>query len=398
MSDKLADMRFIRFLLYEVNKIEELLQYPYHEDHSRETFDMAIDAAYDVAHEVFWPAFQEMDREGVTFDGKNVAAPKAMREIWRQCKEGGWFAPNVCYDLGGQQFPLSIFAVTSFLFNVGNSSAAMYVSGAWGAAHLIESFGSEDLKARYLQPLYGGEWGGTMALTEPDAGTSLGDITTTAVKASEGDHYLIRGTKRFISSGDHDLADNIIHPVLARLEDAPPGVKGISLVVVPKRRVNPDGSLGEFNNVVTAGIEHKMGLRGQATATLMFGEQGECHGWLIGEPNKGLSYMFQLMNHARVFTGIQAVAGASAAYHCAAQYARERLQGREITNRDPLSPQIPIISHADVRRMLLQQKAFIEGALGMILFCAKVADRLQNTTDEEEKKNCNLLLETLTPC
>lgn len=398
MSGKLADMRFIRFLLYEVNKIEELLQYPYHEDHSRETFDMALDAAYDLAHEVFWPAFQEMDREGATFDGKNVTAPKAMREIWRQCKEGGWFAPNVRYDLGGQQFPLSIFAVTTFLFNAGNNSAAMYVSGAWGAAHLIESFGSEDLKARYLQPLYGGVWGGTMALTEPDAGSSLGDITTTAVKASDGDHYLIRGTKRFISSGDHDLTENIVHPVLVRLEGAPPGVKGISLVVVPKRRVNPDGSLGEFNNVVTAGIEHKMGLRGQATASLIFGEQGECHGWLIGEPNKGLSYMFQLMNHARVFTGIQAVAGASAAYHCAVQYARERLQGREITNRDPLSPQIPIISHADVRRMLLQQKAFIEGALGMILFCAKVADRLQNTTDEEEKKNCNLLLETLTPC
>ncbi len=398
MSDKLTDMRFIRFLLYEVYNVEELTQYPYHADHSRETFDMAIDAAYQLAREVFWPNYQEFDRNGAQFDGQHVQAPKGMHEIWRHCKEGGWFAPNISFDDGGQQFPMSIFAVTSFLFSCGNTSAAMYVNGTWGAAMLIDKFGSEALKAMYMRKLYAGDWAGTMALTEPDAGTSLGDIKATARKAPDGDYYLISGVKRFISSGDHDLTENIIHPVLARIEGAPAGVKGISLFLVPKFRVNDDGSPGEYNDVATAGIEHKMGLKGQATATLNFGEKGDCRGWLIGEANKGLPYMFELMNRARVFTGIQAVSGASVAYQWALQYARERLQSRDVTCRDVNSPQIPIINHPDVRTMLLKQKAFIEGALGMVLYCAKLADRMANSSDPEECENLNLILEVMTPC
>lgn len=398
MSDKLTDMRHIRFLLYEVFKIEELLKYPYHADHSRETFDMALDAAYQLAREVFWPTYQEFDREGVQFDGRKTTVPKAMHEIWRQYKEGGWFAPNVSYELGGQQFPLSILAVTSFLFSAGNTSASMYLSGTWGAAHLIEMFGNEDLKKRYMNKLYAGEWGGTMALTEPDVGTSLGDIRTTAVKAPNGVHFLLRGVKRFISSGDHDLTPNIIHPVLAKIEGATPGVKGLSLFIVPKYRLDADGNPAEFNDVTTAGVERKMGLKGQVTATLNFGEKGDCHAWLVGEPESGLQYMFLLMNHARIFTGIQAVSGASVAYQCALQYAQERLQGREITNRDPESPQIAIINHPDVRQMLLRQKAFIEGSLGLILYCARVADDMAQTTDEEVREQKSLLLEVLTPC
>jgi len=398
MSDKLTDMRNIRFLLYEVFKIEELLKYPYYADHSRETFDMALDAAYQLAQEVFWPTYQEFDREGVRFDGRQTIVPKAMHEIWRQYKEGGWFAPNVCYDLGGQQFPLSILAVTSFLFSAGNTSASMYLSGTWGAAHLIDMFGDENLRYKYMRKLYAGESGGTMALTEPDVGTSLGDIRTTAVKAPNGDHYLLRGVKRFISSGDHDLTPNIIHPVLAKIEGATPGVKGLSLFIVPKYRLDNDGNPAEFNDVTTAGVEHKMGLKGQATATLNFGEKGDCHAWLVGEPENGLQYMFQLMNHARIFTGIQAVSGASVAYQCALQYAQERLQGREITNRDPNSPQIAIINHPDVRQMLLRQKAFVEGSLGLILYCARVADDMAQTTDEEVLEQKSLLREVLTPC
>lgn len=398
MSDKLTDMRFIRFLLYEVYKVEELTQYPYYADHSRETFDMAIDAAHQLAREVFWPTYQDFDRDGARFDGQSVQAPKGMHDIWRHCKEGGWFAPNVAYDDGGQQFPLSIFAVTSFLFSCGNTAAAMYVNGTWGAAMLIDKFGSEALRETYMRRLYAGDWSGTMALTEPDAGTSLGDIKATARKAADGDHYLISGVKRFISSGDSDLTENIIHPVLARIEGAPAGVKGISLFLVPKFRVNADGSVGEANDVATAGIEHKMGLKGQATATLNFGEKGDCRGWLIGEANKGLPYMFELMNRARVFTGIQSVSGASVAYQCAVQYARERLQSRDVTCRDVNAPQVPIIQHPDVRTMLLKQKAFIEGALGMVLYCAKLADRMENSSDAEERENINLILEVMTPC
>lgn len=398
MSNALTDMRFIRFLLYEVHNVEEVLEFPFFQDHSRETFDMAIDAAYQLAQEVFWPAYQEFDQEGARFDGKQVYLPKAMHDIWRHCKEGGWFAPNVSFEEGGQQFPLSIFAVSSFLFSCGNTAAAMYVNGTWGAAMLIHKFGCQALQEKYMSKLYSGEWGGTMALTEPDVGTSLGDIKTTAVKAADGDYYQITGTKRFISSGDHDLSVNIVHPVLARIQGAPPGVKGISLFVVPKYRVNNDGSIGEFNDVITAGIEHKMGLKGQATATLNLGEHGNCRGWLIGEPNEGLKYMFELMNRARVFTGIQAVSGASVAYQAALEYCKERLQGREITCRDATAPQIAIIHHADVRSMLLKQKAFIEGALGMVMFCAKLADCFENTTDEEEKQRINLILEMMTPC
>jgi butyryl-CoA dehydrogenase len=246
--------------------------------------------------------------------------------------------------------------------------------------------------------LFSGEWAGTMAMTEPDVGTSLGDITTTAVKAPDSDHYLIRGTKRFISSGDHDLTENIVHPVLARIEGAPPGVKGLSLFVVPKYRLDAAGNPSVFNDVTTAGIEHKMGIKGSATATLVFGDRSDCHGWLIGEPNAGLKYMFELMNSARVFTGIQAVGVASTAYQCALQYARERLQGRDIATKDPTSPPIPIIEHPDVRVMLLRQKAFIDGCLGLLLYCANEADKRRAVDDPAEQERVTLLLEMLTPC
>lgn len=398
MSDKLTDMRNIRFMLYEVLHIDDLTELPYYADHSHETFEMTLEAAYKLAREVFWPSFQECDREGVRFEDGQPRVPKAIHEIWRHYKEGGWFAPAASYELGGQQIPLTLYVAALLLFNSANTTASMYLNGAYGAGHLLESCASPEMKAKYVPRLYGGDWGGTMALTEPDVGTSLGDITTTAVKAADGDYYLIKGTKRFITSGDHDITENIIHPVLAKIEGAPAGVKGISLFLVPKYRVNDDGSIGAFNDVVTGGVEHKMGLKASATCTLIFGEKNDCRGWLIGEPNAGLSYMFLLMREARVFTGIQAVAGASAAYQCALNYTRERVQGRDITNRDATTPQIPIIEHTDVRNMLLRQKAFIEGCLGLILYCADRADVMLHTDNEEEKERLNMILELLTPC
>lgn len=398
MADPLVNMRNIRFMLYEVLDAEGICRFPYYADHSKETFELALETANQMTHEAFWPAYQTMDQEGACFDGQHVVAPQAMHELWRLFREGGWFAPDAKYELGGQQFPLLIYAAVLFIFNSGNTAACMYLNGAGGAARLIESFGSDELKNLYLNKLFSGEWAATMALTEPDAGTSLGDITATAVRASDGDYYLIKGMKRFISSGDHDLTENIIHPVLARLEGAPPGVKGISLFIVPKYRPNSDGTPGVSNDVATVGIEHKMGLKGQATASLAFGDKNDCRGWLLGEPNNGLKYMFELMNHARVFTGIQAVAQASAAYHCALRYANERLQGRDVTSKDPTTPPIAIINHPDVRFMLLKQKAFIEGCLGMILYCAANADVRKVTSDAAEYEKTDLLLELLTPC
>lgn len=398
MTEKLADLRTIQFLLHEVLHLEDLTKYPYYEDHSRETLDMAAETACQLAHEVFWPSYQECDKEGAQFDGNRVAVPKPMHEIWRQCAEGGWLAPNMPYDLGGQQFPITIHALACFLFNCGNTAAAMYLGLTYGTAHLIKEFGTEEMREKYMLPMFAGRFAGTMVLTEADAGTSVGDIATTAVKAPEGNHYLLRGTKRFISGGDHDLTENIVHAVLARVQGAPPGIKGLSLFIVPKYRINPDGSVGEFNDVATTGMEHKMGLNGSSTVSLSFGDRGNCHAWLVGEENRGLKYMFELMNSARVFTGMQAVGVASAAYHQALGYAQDRLQGRDITSKDPLEPPIPIIRHADVRQMLLRQKAVVEGCLGLFLYCARTHDEEHATQDAEEAKRLHLLLEVLTPC
>jgi len=399
MSDTLVNMRDIRFVLYEMLDVETLTNYEYFRDHSRETFDTAIDAAYKLAREVCWPAYMETDRIGVIYDAesKTTRVPECTHRIWRAFKEGGWHGETAPADVGGQQFPSAVAAATALMFNAANTAASMYMAGAFGAAGLILSFGDDKLKHTYLEKLYTGEWGGTMCLTEPQAGSSLSDIKTTAVKADEGDYYLLTGTKSFISNGDQDLTDNIVHPVLAKLPGAPPGVKGISLFIVPKYRVNEDGSLGQFNDVVTAGLEHKLGLRGNATATLSFGENGECRGWLLGQPNRGLTYMFQLMNHARIATGLQATSLASNAYHHALQYARERLQGRSVTERDPTTPQTPIIKHSDVKRMLLVQKATTEGMFALLAYAAMLSDKERCSSDETERTNAASILDVLTP-
>jgi len=398
MSDKLVNMRDVQFVLYEMLDVEKLLEYERYAEHSRETFDMGIDAAYKLAREVFWPAYQEMDQLGVCYDPetKQTSVPECMHKIWQVSKEGGWHATSADFEVGGQQFPFTISEMMSFLFNAANTPAHMYVGTTTGAAHLFQSFGGEQLKV-YVEKLFEGEWAGTMALTEPQAGSSLSDVKTTAVKAQSGDHYLITGTKLFISSGDHDLAGNIVHPILAKLPDAPLGIKGISLFLVPKYRVNEDGSVGEFNDVVTSGVEHKMGLKGQATATLNFGDNGDCHGWLVGEPNRGLKYMFQLMNSARIATGIQASSVASNAYQQALEYARERLQGRPIMQKDPTTPQIPIIQHADVRRMLLAQKAYVEGMFSLLAYAASLTDKKLVLEDADEREKAEDILEILTP-
>lgn len=399
MSDTLTNMRDIRFVLYEMLGVETLTGYEYFRDHSRETFDTALDAAYDLAREVCWPVYAEMDKAGVSYDpkSKQTRVPECMHRIWRACKDGGWHGATAPAEVGGQQFPGVVAAATAFMFNAANTAANMYIAGAYGAAGLILSFGDDKLKSVYLEKLYAGEWGGTMCLTEPQAGSSLSDVKSTAVKATSGDHYLITGTKCFISNGDHDLTENIVHPVLAKLPGSPPGVKGISLFIVPKYRVNEDGTIGAFNDVITAGIEHKLGLKGNVTATLSFGENGECRGWLLGEPNRGLSYMFQLMNHARIATGIQATSLASNAYQHALQYARERLQGRKISEKNPTTPQVAIISHSDVRRMLLVQKSTTEGVFALLAYAAFLGDKEHHSPDETERATATDILDVLTP-
>lgn len=396
MSEKLVDLRNVRFVLYEMLHCDDLAQHDLYADHSRETFDMVLDTAYQLAQELLFPHYQSDDAIGATFDGTAAHVPPGARAVWNAFRDGGWFAPMAPYDMGGQQLPHAVGASLAFLFNAANTSAYMYVGAATGAALLIENHGTDEQKAFYLPRLFSGQWGGTMCLSEPDVGSSLGDLTTTAVKSPDGDYYLIKGVKRWISSGDHDLAENIVHPVLARIEGAPAGTKGISLFLVPKYRIHPDGASGEPNGVAVAGLEHKLGLRGQATATLNFGENGDCRGWLLGQANRGLNHMFDLVNNARIHTGMQAVAQASAAYHVALKYARERLQGRPFGSAPETPPQ-PLVSHADVRNMLLQQKAYVEGVYALLAYCAHLGDRARTAGGPEERERLLGMLGVLTP-
>ena len=395
MAEKFISERNLRFLLYELNDIEALLKYPYFADHSREVFDMLLDTAMRMGKELFKPLFEEMDRKAPEYVGGEVRVHPRVREIMRAAGEGGWIAATFPYDLGGQQLPFTVgIMLPTAIFGAANYSAAVYHGLTHGAAGLIASYGTQEMKDTYLPKMTAGEWQGTMALTEPQAGSSLTDLTTTATPTDQG-YYKIKGQKLFISAGDHDGADNVIHLALVRIKDAPPGIKGISLFIVPKKRIREDGSL-EPNDLNCAGIYHKLGYRGAPITQLAFGENDDCRGWLVGEANKGLAYMFQMMNGARIDVGLGATAISSAAYYASLEYAKERPQGRKLTSKDPLSPQIPIIEHADIRRMLLFQKAVVEGSLALLFQCGIYED-LEHVTEGEERENYNLLLELLTP-
>jgi butyryl-CoA dehydrogenase len=395
MAEKFISDRNLRFLLYEVNDVESLLKYPRFADHSREVFDMILDTAMRMGKDLFKPLFEEMDRQAPEYVNGEVKVHPKVREILRAAGDGGWIASTFPYDLGGQQLPFTIgVMLPTAIFGAANYSAAVYHGLTHGAAGLIASYGTQEMKDTYLPKMIAGEWQGTMALTEPQAGSSLTDLTTTATPTDQG-YYKIKGQKLFISAGDHDGADNVIHLALVRLKDAPAGIKGISLFIIPKKRLKADGSL-EPNDVNCAGIYHKLGYRGSPITQLAFGENDDCRGWLVGEANKGLAYMFQMMNGARIDVGLAAAVISSAAYYASLEYAKERPQGRRLTSKDPLSPQIPIIEHADIRRMLLFQKAVVEGSLSLLFQCGIYED-LEHVTEGEERENYNLLLELLTP-
>ncbi len=395
MAERFVSERNLRFLLYEIFHAESLTQYPYYQDHGRETFDLVLDTAMKLARELLKPVLKEMDQHPPRLVDGRVLVHPVVRRIMKECGEGGWIAAHAPYELGGQQLPLLVTSACRFIFSAANYSASVYPFLTTGAAHLIESFGSEELKRTYIPKMFSGQWQGTMALTEPQAGSSLSDILTQAEPCPEG-NYRIKGQKIFISTGDHDGVDNVVHLMLARIKGAPPGVKGISLFVVPKLRPNPDGSLVP-NDVTVTQIYHKLGYRGAPITQLSLGENQDCKGYLVGEPHKGLSYMFQMMNEARIDVGMGAAAIASAAYYASLEYARERPQGRPPGAKDPTRPQISIIRHADVKRMLLFQRAVVEGSLGVIMQCALWADLCRVLEEPTEKQRSFLLLDLLTP-
>jgi butyryl-CoA dehydrogenase len=393
-TNPLITDREARFLLFELLDVEALCGLPHFADHSRQTFELYVQAAAKLGRDVVLPTYKPMDAEPAYFKDGRVHAHPCMNALYPQLCELGVLTANRPYDVGGQQLPLCVAALAAAHVMAANLSAFGYCMLTSGAAHLIEAFGSDELKRTFMQPMYEGRFTGTMALTEPHAGSSLGDLRTRARSTPHG-HYLIDGSKVFISGADHGFAENIVHLVLARIEGAPAGSRGISLFAVPRSRQSPDGSWID-NDVHAAGAFHKLGWRGIASIALNFGERGDCHGYLVGAPHQGLPYMFQMMNEARIQIGIHAVATASVAYHESLQYARTRPQGRA-PGASPDSPQVAIIEHADVRRMLLRQKAIVEGGFALVLETARCQDLALHAKDKAERERASMLLELLTP-
>jgi butyryl-CoA dehydrogenase len=335
-----------------------------------------------------------MDRHPPELVNGEVKVHAAVKTIMKEFGEGGWISSRVPFDQDGEQLPSMVADICEFIFAAANYSANAYPGLTFGASHLIESFGSKKLYDTYVPRMRAGEWQGTMALTEPEAGSSLADITTMAEPTDEG-YYRLNGQKIFISAGDHDGVENVIHLMLAKIKGAPAGVKGISLFVVPKKRIDGNGDLVS-NDVVASGVYHKLGYRGCPIVQLSIGDKNDCRGWLVGEPHNGLKYMFQMMNEARIGVGMGAAAMATAAYYASLDYSKTRLQGRKLSNKDPNLPPVAIIEHADVKRMLLFQRAVIDGSQALLMQCSKFVD-LHKVCQDEAREKYHLLLEILTP-
>jgi butyryl-CoA dehydrogenase len=396
MSESLLSSRNLAFELYEVLDAEALTQRERFAEHNRETFDAAIATARGIAEELFAPHNRKNDEHEPQYvDGAAVLIPEVEPAL-RAFHEAGFLNATRDFEHGGMQLPNLLSQACFAHFQSANIATSSYSMLTMGVANLIEAFGNDEQKARYLQPIIDGRFFGTMCLTEPHAGSSLSDIRTKAEPHADGS-YRIKGNKIFISGGDQPISENIVHMVLAKLPDAPPGVKGISLFLVPKFHVNDDGSLGARNDVTLAGLFHKMGWRGTTSTALNFGDNGECVGYLVGKPHHGLAYMFQMMNEARIGVGMGAIMLGYAGYLYSLDYARNRPQGRHADGKDPSSPQISIVEHADVRRMLLTQKAYVEGAFDLGLYAARLFDDTQTLATEEERRKALELLDLLTP-
>lgn len=394
MAQLISDRRDIDFVLHEQLG---LIEHELYAEFNKKTVDLIVSEARNLAVKEILPTQKPGDEEGCRFDAGTVTVPASFQRAWELYREGEWLAMCDNPDVGGQGMPKLVGLAASEYLIGANPSFMLYSGMTHGAAKLVEEFGTEDQKRRYMKKMFSGEWGGTMLLTEAEAGSDVGALTTTAVPNGDGT-YSITGTKIFISAGEHDLVKNIIHPVLARIEGSPEGTGGITLFLVPKYHVNDDGSLGAFNNVVCTGIEEKMGLHGNATCTLSLGEKGPCIGTILGEVNKGMPAMFRMMNEARAFVGLQGFAVSTASYMYALDYARTRIQGKHmVEGRKPGAKSVPIIQHPDVRRQLLNMKAWVEGMRSLIYFNGKCADIVATTTDPAEKEMYGGMIELLTP-
>ncbi|MEE4609392.1 MAG: acyl-CoA dehydrogenase [Desulfobacteraceae bacterium] len=397
MAQQIADRRDIDFVLYEQFDTENTLAHERYGDYNRKSVDLLLTEARRFALKEILPTYTEGDRHGARFENGMVRAPECYRKPFKLFREGEWSALSEDPQVGGQGLPYLINAAANEYLMGTNFAFASYALLGHGTGKMIELFGTEELKKKFLKKLYKAEWGGTMLLTEPGAGSDVGALVTSARKNDDGT-YSISGNKIFITAGEHDLTDNIIHPVLARIEGAPAGTAGISLFIVPKIWVNDDGALGKPNDVVCTGIEEKMGLHGSATCSLTLGGKGNCKGFLLGEENRGMRVMFHMMNEARLGVGIQALVHASAAYLHALDYARQRRQGRALEKMlEKEAPAVPIINHPDVRRMLLGMKSQVEGMRSFAYYLTHCLEQTEIGEDEEKIRFYKGMADLLTP-
>lgn len=391
-----ANRRDIAFYLNELFDLPSLLATPLFNEHDVESIEAIFDVVQQIAEEVFLPCAAELDEHEPRFDNGQALTPDSLKDCVRAYREAGLCGATFGHDVGGLQLPCVVTNLMQGILMAANAPALGYMTLTAGNAHMLQACGDDALKQRYLAPMVEGRWFGTMCLSEPQAGSSLSDIRTLATPVGDGS-YQLSGTKMWISGGDHDLTDNIVHMVLARTPDAPAGTRGISLFLVPKHRVNEDGSLGDFNHVVLAGLNHKMGQRGTTNTLLNFGESGECIGYLVGEEHQGLRNMFHMMNEARIGVGMLATMSGLAGYLYSLDYARNRPQGRHPGDKDPTTPMLPIIEHADIKRLLLEQKAAVEGSIALLSYCSSLVDRQLTAADQETRQRLTVLLELMTP-
>ncbi len=396
MSAPILNRRDIEFFLYEMFNVESLTDREKYQDHDRTTINGAIDTAQSIAEKYYIPIQHKVDANQPTFDGKNIHIIPEIKAGLDAVLAAGLNAPTSDYEMGGMQLPM-VAASGAFAYLSASASTSLgYISLTHANCNLIEAYGTKEQVEKWVLPQREGRFFGTMAMTEPSAGSGLGDLITSAVKKDDGT-YRVTGNKIWISGGDHDLSENIVHLVLARVKGAPKGVKGISLFIVPKFLVNEDGSIGDRNEVALAGLFHKMGGRGHTSTALSFGEKNGAVAYLVGEENKGLMYMFHMMNEARILVGTGAALTALTGFQYSLHYAKERPQGRLLSCKDPESAPVNIIEHPDVKRMLLTQKAYSEGAYALCLYGHQLADDEKTAFTEEVRKKASTILDFLTP-
>lgn len=396
MQQKIINLQDLAFQLFELHEVEQVLNYERYSEHNRETLQAALDLALKVAAEEFALHARLVDEEEPRFENGRVTMRPEVKKALDVLRDTGLMAAGQDFERGGMQLPAAVAQMCVGMLKGANVGTQGYAGLTIAAANLIMAQGNDQQQKTYAEPMMAGRFFGTMCLTEPHAGSSLGDLRTRAEPQDDGSYRLF-GNKIYISGGDHELSENIIHMVLARLPDAPPGVKGISLFIVPKVLVNEDGSLGERNDVALAGLIHKMGYRGTTSTMLNFGEKDGAVGYLVGEANNGLAAMFHMMNEARIGVGLGSVMLGYTGYLHALEYARERRQGRPVGEKDPNSPQVPLIRHADIRRMLLTQKAYVEGGLALCLQGAMLVDEKKHADTDSERQLAAGLLDLLTP-